>query len=553
VRLNKAWLAVGLIVAALATSGALEAAEKKKPKPPPPIPSDESLGFYNNTRDELLANIKRVGVMPVMELPVSIRDEREDAKPLLQEAVMKYLRLANMDVVGPQTYQAAFDRFNKQLGGMYDATTGELKREIAAAVLQNARREFASKERLDAFVFIRVSVTAAPYSADYAVWDGVHERADGKPAPKNALVEFWTSNDSKGSIPALSMLVQIVSTQERVLYGRRGGIQPSAYHDTIEGSNASFAFVASEDQLKDLERIDRAARVATLPLIRTPKEISLGSADPAINAARIDLSTLPLLPPGQAFKNESPLLVPRDQILQSVKRVALSPVDPEKFNVPADVQQRLVDGIKQELAPLNWEIIDAPRARELLIAELLKTQLSDPMTGKRDAAKASGVRKSVFKALGITPTPDAILWVGLQRSTVLHRYGDVEWDGANQSGLTLGPVVKKIFGGSWEPGAGSGSIAAASLTAYLADANDTPLYRGRGGLQLVQKLKYSPPGYSTPGRAEPEDLAASELFRDPSRELPAVHAALRDLVMTPEALALELNPPKDSKKKKKKA
>jgi hypothetical protein len=261
---------------------------------------------------------------------------------------------------------------------------------------------------------------------------------------------------------------------------------------------------------------------------------------------RVDLSTLPALPAGRIFKTDSPLLVPRERILQSVHRVALSPVDPDRFSPPVDVQKRLVDDIKQELAPLNWEIVDAPRARELLVTELLKTQLFDPLTGKRDEAKASGVRKSVFTALGITPTPDAILWVSLAKTTAIHRWGDVEWDGASQSGLTLGPVVSKLFGGSAQPGAGSGGIAALSLSVYLADAADTPLYRSRGGLQLLQKLNYTPPAYYQVGRSDPVDLAPSELFQDPSREPRAVHFALRDLVMAPEALELELHPQKDA-------
>ena len=48
-------------------------------------------------------------------------------------------------------------------------------------------------------------------------------------------------------------------------------------------------------------------------------------------------------------------------------------------------------------------------------------------------------------------------------------------------------------------------------------------------------------------------LWKANYVHDLSREKPAVHAALRDLVMTPEALLDELNPdPKKAKKKAKK-
>jgi len=544
----RAWI-LAIITLCVALGDAAQAANSKKAKPPP-IPTDKELGFFDNTRDELLANVKRVGVLPVYDMPASLRD-REDAKKALQDAVIKYLQLAKFEVVGPEAYQAVFDRFNKQLGGMYDPATGDLRRDVAKAVLENARREFGSKEKLDAFVFVRVLIAAAPYSNDYCNWDGVHDRADGKMPSKNAFLNFWNADASTGSVPALSLLIQVVSTRDRVLFGRKGGIQPAAYHDWVKGSDAPFQTVKSDDLLKDTQRIERAARVATLPLVRTPQEISLGDENPEINAKQIDLSTLPALPPGKLYKDESPLLVPRDQILQKVHRVALSPVDPERFNITDEMKQRLVAHVKSELAPLNWELVDAPTAHELLGKELLKTQLFDPLTGKRDEARASAVRKSVFSALGISPVPDAILWIGVSRTTAIHRYGDVEWDGVSQSGLTLGPVVQKLFSGSGEPGAGSGGISASSFTAYLADANDTPLYRGRGGLQLLQKLKYTPPGYYQPGRADPVDLAPGELFNDLTREQPAVHAALRALVLTPEALQAELDPPKGAGKEKK--
>src|SRR5262245_55826038 len=208
-------LPVALMLACLAFGGVAGAANSKKStKPPPPIPTDKELGFFDNTRDELLASVKRVGIMPVTDMPAALRD-RDDAKKALQDAVTKYLKLANFEVIGVESYQAGYDRFNKQLGGMYDPATGDMRRELASAVLQNARREFGSKEKLDAYVYIRVQLAAAPYTSDYCYWDGVHDRADGKPPPKNAFMDFWNADASTGSVPALSVLVQIVSTRDR--------------------------------------------------------------------------------------------------------------------------------------------------------------------------------------------------------------------------------------------------------------------------------------------------------------------------------------------------
>jgi hypothetical protein len=542
--LNRVFIAaMGVMLLALATGAA--AADKKKAPVPKPLPTDRELGFYGATRDQLRATVKRVGLLPT-RLPVWL-DDRQDAEKSLQEMVTRYLTLAGFEVVGSDNYQAAYDRFNKQVGGIYDGKTGLLKDDVAGAVFSNALREFVKKERLDAYVIVRAVPASASYYGQYARWDGVHDRSDGK--LPDIVARFLETPNSEGTVPALTLRIQIVSAQDRVLFGRDGGIELTAYFDGL-----TFVRVATKDLLRDSARIERATRIATLPLVRTPREIADGSDDPEINAQKMHLKNLPPQPPALKEARESPLLVPRDQILGSVKRIALSPIYPGPFKVPADVQKRLTDLVREELAPLGWEIVDSPQARELLLAKMMESQLFDPLTGKRDEARATEIRKSVFSSLGTDQPPDAILWLSLVRSSVLQKMGDVAWDGVEQNAFTRGPVVRKFWSGTAVVGAGTSSIAASSINMYMTDSNDTVLYQSRGGLEVLQSIKVTTNYgyYQSSSDADTVDLAPSELFRDPSREKMAVHAALRDLVLTPEALVAELNPnPKKGKKKEK--
>jgi hypothetical protein len=532
----------GVLMLALLSGGALAATKKKQGPPPKPIPTDQSLGFYGNTRDEMRGSIKRLGVLPV-RLPAFLED-RDDAARLVQDTMIRYLSQAGFEVVGPESYQAAYDRFNKQLGGMYDAKTGALKRDAAAAVMSNARREFISKNKLDGFVIVRVLPSVANYFAKYARWDGVHDRCDGElPDP---IVRFLDLDSSEGTVPALSLRLQIVNTQDRVTFARDGGIELTSYYTDL-----TFKRVPFDSLLKDAVRIERGVRVATLPLVHTPTEIRDGDDDPLINAMKIKLKELPEQPAAASDARKSPLLVPRDQILSSVKRVALSPITSFDFETPEDVQKRLLEQVRAELAPLGWEIVDSPKAREVLLTKMMESQAFDPLTGKRDEARVTEVRKSVFRNLGTAQPPDAIVWLTLVKTSALQKSGDVEWDGVDQNAFSRGPVVRKFWSGSAVPGAGTGGIAVSSLNVYISDGNDTALYQGRGGVEVLQSIKVTP-RYTYGGTAfdsENIDLAPGELFRDPSREVPAVHAALRDLVMTPEALQAELHP--DPKKKKK--
>jgi hypothetical protein len=127
----------------------------------------------------------------------------------------------------------------------------------------------------------------------------------------------------------------------------------------------------------------------------------------------------------------------------------------------------------------------------------------------------------------------------------------VKWDGANQNGITMAPISTKFMARSSQPGMGTGSISALSLSVLLTDATDTPLYRSRGGIQLLQRIKPVVTNYQSDGVVL-VDLAPAELFQDSAGQRSAVHFALRDLVLPAEQLDLELGPSKGTSKEKKK-
>ena len=515
-----------------------ESADKKRKPKPRVLPTERELGFAY-TRDDVLTKTRRVGVLPV-QLPEWAED-RADAKKAVRDTVTGFLAAAGFELVGPDSYASTVERLTRQIGGTYDSNTGQFKSDAASAVHHDALRDYIANERLDGYVSIRVAPATAETIPYRTKWDGVDED--------------W-QHATRGALPALSLRVQISNAENRVLFSRAGGLQLAAYFD---GNKISR--VATRDLLRDIPRIERAARVATLPLLRTAHEIAYGDKDPQINAVWIDRRKLPPLPPPEVVVRDSPLRVPRDRILASVRRVAISGVGTGGFAVPPDVQKSILDLVRAELAPLGWELVDAPKAHDILRTKLRGAGLYDPFTGKRDDALLSELRRSAFTEIGAESSPDAILWLNLVRVTAPQWEGDVWWDGVNQSAFSRGPVVTKIFSSTYVSGAGKGYIDAVSLAVMLTDREAADLYRSRGGLELVQIIRITPAGsvasaggYVSTYDAKPVDLAPDELFRDVTREQPAVHAALRELVLTPEALHAELNPapePKKSKKKKK--
>ncbi len=154
-------------------------------------------------------------------------------------------------------------------------------------------------------------------------------------------------------------------------------------------------------------------------------------------------------------------------------------------------------------------------------------------------------------AISLDPKPDAILWVKLVRKDAVIDKGIAYWDGVVQNAITLGPAKpepRSFFVSFFRNDvdynrAGSATIEALSVETTLVDAVGTELYRSRGGFQLMQW--FAP---REPGPKKIFDLTRMQILNRKGRDQGAVHAALRDLVLTPEALAAELNPPADAAK-----
>src|SRR5579862_6515071 len=90
-----------------------------------PVQTDAQLGFFHDARVDVLAHFKRVGLLPAY-LPQGF-GQREDIKATLESKASEALRQAGFEVVGSDDYKAAYERFSRQLGGLYDPLTGALK------------------------------------------------------------------------------------------------------------------------------------------------------------------------------------------------------------------------------------------------------------------------------------------------------------------------------------------------------------------------------------------------------------------------------------------
>ena len=515
---------------------AYSAKEKGKIASKLEIPSDETLGFYLGTRDEVKSQYKRVGLLPV-RMP-NYFEEREDVKNALAELVTQYLSQAGMDVVPSASYVKSYDRLNQQLGGIYNVDTGDIKADVYAAVTENAEREFIENEHLNGMVLISVKRTEASFYGSDAYFNGAQECILGR-KPPNGLADFLFGNSNlRGTLSAYAVVVQVLNTQDKVVYGRSGGIQLANYYDpNSKGGVNNFLFVPSKDLFLDRARLERGVRLATDPLIRTPHDIAATEKDPHKNPRLIDPATLPLPPLGVANVSESPLRKTRGEILESVKKIYIGSLNGGKYKMPAEAEERFVKLISDEMQRVNIETIHAKETRALWDEKIGASKgLFDASTGKIKEEKIAEIRKDIVQKIGVS-ADSAFLWISPIRVSAPYKGEIAKWDGVVQDIFTLEfPKNSSVWGGA------EGGISALSLNLILRDSKDELFYISRAGLQLLQQMK--------DGKAV--DLAPQELFQKNIYEKKSIHVALRELTLSEEELYKELHPNSAAKSKNRK-
>jgi hypothetical protein len=286
--------------------------------------------------------------------------------------------------------------------------------------------------------------------------------------------------------------VQIRDRENKVLFGRRGGIQLVSYHDPGHREGPTdFLTVPRANLLQDDKRIERGLRYAIVPLRYSPEEILAGANDPAINTALVKLQDLPAPPAGIVVSQDSGLKAPREQVLSTVHRVVLGPLYAGSFVLPPGTADRYRALVHAELARLGWEVLDADNLPAIAVGAMTKVGGSfDPLTGSPDATKVGEMMHEIFTGLALTPPPEALITIAVVKTAAPQTNGNAMWDGAAQNALNFGPAVKgpRLFGGTSNNAAGEGVVAASALRVLLRDSSNVTLYDRLGGIELLQQL-----------------------------------------------------------------
>jgi hypothetical protein len=145
--------------------------------------------------------------------PVAIPEELPDssrAQAAFEVLLTAELQSLGITVVPARKAGATWQRLLDSVGGFYSAYTGEVDAAKYHAVRNGTLRELHARFGADALLRSRIGIVTVNWTNGNAKWDGTSEGIGG---------------GASGTLPALTLFVELDDPNGNVVYTGRGGIQ----------------------------------------------------------------------------------------------------------------------------------------------------------------------------------------------------------------------------------------------------------------------------------------------------------------------------------------
>lgn len=219
-------------------------------------------------RQEFYPQLGRIAIVPMkFDLEISHYDE---IMTVFDSLIANELREDELEIVIVPTEKSDSlqDAFMKDVGGIFDSYTGKLDIEKTKTWRKMIIGEVKEKYNVNAIMFVSIRKVRARFSYDKAMWDGASEGIG-----KDKFLKFIMGMSHSGSMPALSLVVELRQVNDSLLYLNAGGIQVLRKI----GSNSRSEQIPSEEILTDFDQIQDAVHYALNPLLGIVKRMRPGS------------------------------------------------------------------------------------------------------------------------------------------------------------------------------------------------------------------------------------------------------------------------------------
>jgi hypothetical protein len=214
------------------------------------------------SRSEIYEKVGTVAMLPV-QCPEF--DRKAEACARYETLITERLEAAGFEVISSKESADITNAIVEQLGGIFDPVTGKVSESKQQAVSDHLVKEMNAKFEFDAFVAPSFDVVAAPWTGNYANWDGATDVTTGKTG-------FWAgfgNSNMSGTIPAMSLIVVLKDkTDTGNFYVGRGGVQLIARYG--ESFASGFREISKSEWFVDPARDVAAVDAALSKLVNEP-------------------------------------------------------------------------------------------------------------------------------------------------------------------------------------------------------------------------------------------------------------------------------------------
>ena len=215
-----------------------------------------------------------------------------------------------------------------------------------------------------------------------------------------------------------------------------------------------------------------------------------------------------------------PFSVPREQILQNIRTVALTEISlPDNIIDPEAVKKEFQGLIRATLEAGGFSTIPQHQFESRWKAAVAEAGgIYDPVTGQLKEELAKQLRRKVYTSLRSELGADGVLVARIVPVAAGFKSGKARWDGAWQV-FQPGAATTEPLLGYWT----TGSVPALSLQVWLWDVDENVVYSNAGGIEVTSTMSF--------GRFL--DVPAKNLLKDSVRNSQSVGLALTPLTVGP--------------------
>ncbi len=205
---------------------------------------------------------ERVDTVAMLPLQVENFDRKEEVSARYEALITEQLETAGFKVIPSREYSDIRKRLTDQVGDLYDQQTGEANQEKLDAVWTNSLLRLAEQFNTQAYLLPKIVRVGAYWSGNSTSWDGVERPTTGEETAEWAkLIGFSSNQGQSGTIPAMSLRVDLSSMSGETYYIGRSGIQALSHF-----KSGQFVTVPQSNWFVNEDWNVEAVKLALIPL-----------------------------------------------------------------------------------------------------------------------------------------------------------------------------------------------------------------------------------------------------------------------------------------------